>query len=121
VGNFYIVVAAEGRGGEAREYFRTGLDAAQELKSQVPDRTVETDWALAASFPRQNGPKTPLVTHPGTGSWLLALGTWFHTAGYASGAEARLLERYLETDPVRLGRELEGFFVLAMETRSPAK
>ena len=114
MGNFYIVVAAEGQGGEAREYFRTGLDAAQELKSQVPDRTLETDWALAASFPRQSGPRAPLVTDPETGSWLIALGTWFHTAGYASGAEDRLLKRYLETDPVRLGRELEGFFVLAI-------
>jgi hypothetical protein len=114
VGNFFIVVAAEGRKGEAHEYFHTGLDAARELKSQVPDGTAETDWALAASFPRENGPRAPLVTHSATGSWLLALGTWFHSEGYASGEEARLLKRCLETDPVRLGRELEGFFVLVI-------
>ena len=68
----------------------------------------------AAAFPRQNGSGTPIVTDQPTGSWLLALGTWFHAMGYGSGAEIRLLQRYLEAGEERLAQELEGFFILVI-------
>ena len=54
------------------------------------------------------------------GSWLLSTGTWFHSDGYSSGSESRLLQRYFEIGAKRLARELEGFFVLILgdaETR----
>jgi hypothetical protein len=88
------------------------VDSALEIRSQVPSKILESDWALAASFPRQNGSGCPLVTDISTGSWLLAVGTWFHSAGHASGDETWLLGRYLEIDTRLLARELEGFFVL---------
>ena len=112
MGNFLVVVPVMGAATEAMRLFRAGLDAAHEIRSQVPSSTAESEWAWAASFPRQNGSGYPLVTDTSTGSWLLAVGTWFHRDGYASGAESWLLRRYLEIDTVRLARELEGFFVL---------
>lgn len=112
MGNFLVVIPADGAATEAERLFRAGLDAAREIRSQIPSKTAEGGWAFAASFPRQNGSGSPLVSDPQTGSWLLSTGTWFHSEGYASGAESALLRRYLETDAARLGRELEGFFVV---------
>ncbi|MBI3775594.1 MAG: hypothetical protein HY273_08575, partial [Gammaproteobacteria bacterium] len=80
------------------------------MKSQVPSSTVERDWASAAVFARINTSGAPIALDPHTGSWLLAVGTWCHADGYSSGAEGRLLQRYLEVGAQRLGRELEGFF-----------
>lgn len=114
MGNFFVVVFAHAFRDEAAQLFGAGLDAAQALKAQVPRSVIETPWAYAASFARQNGSGAPIVTDPDTGSWLLTIGTWFHTEHYASGAEARLLARYLEVGPERLSRELEGFFVVVV-------
>ncbi len=75
---------------------------------------IEIDWAHAASFPRQNGSGTPIVTDQTTGSWLVAIGTWFHTEGYGAGEESQALNRYLEVGANRLARELEGFFVFVI-------
>jgi hypothetical protein len=112
VGNFLVVVSEVRAATEAKRLFRSGLDSAREIRSQVPSETVESNWALAASFPRQNGSGCPLLTDTSTGSWLLGIGTWFHSDGHASGAESWLLRRYLEMDTGLLARELEGFFVL---------
>jgi hypothetical protein len=112
VGNFLLVIPEMGASDEAKRLFRAGVDAAREIRSQVPSSTTESEWACAASFLRQNGSGSPLVTDASTGSWLIAVGTWFHSDGHASGAESWLLRRYLEIDTVRLARELEGFFVL---------
>jgi len=112
VGNFLVVVPSTDSGPHANRLFKAGLEAAREIRSQTPSKTVETNWALAATFTRQNGSGGTLVTDPATGSWLLSSGTWFHNEGYASGSELRLLRRYLETNALQLGRELEGFFVL---------
>src|SRR5262249_8815321 len=86
--------------------------SALEIRSQAPSNTEESDWALAASFPRQNGKDSPIVSDASTGSWLLAVGTWFHTSGHVSGSESWLFARYLEIDAGHLARELDGFFVL---------
>jgi hypothetical protein len=114
LGNFFVVVFAHDFRGEAAQLFGAGLDAARCLKMQVPNNVVETAWVHAASFARQNGSGTPIVTDMNTGSWLLTFGTWFHTENYATGAEARLLHRYLEIGAERLSRELEGFFVVVI-------
>jgi hypothetical protein len=112
VGNFLVVIPAKGAADNAKNLFRNGLIAAQEIRGQVPGYSVETEWALAASFPRYNGSGGTLVSDPKTGSWILSTGTWFHAEGYASGAESKLLQRYLEVGAARLAQELEGFFVL---------
>lgn len=110
-----MVIASSGEfRGEANQVFQSGLKVARGLKSQVPSRTIELDWVHAASFPRQNGSGTPVVTDPVTGSCLIALGTWFHAEGNGSGTEARLLHRYLETGPSRLAQELDGFFAIVI-------
>lgn len=53
-----------------------------------------------------------MVDDPQTGTWLLTIGTWFHTDGYGSGSEDHLLTRYLNVGPNRVSREVEGFFVI---------
>lgn len=114
MGNFLVIVPARGEAAEAKRIFLAGLDAAREIRSQNPGQIVESDWAFAASFSRQNGSGGALATDPATGSWLLATGTWFHCDGYASGTESRLLHRYLEAGAPKLALELEGFFVIAI-------
>ena len=114
MGNFLILVSSREASAEAERLFRSGLESARHLKSQTPSGIIETEWSRAASFARQNGSGAPIVSDPGTGSWLLASGTWFHTDGPAAGSEAWLLGRYLEVGPERLAQELEGFFVLAI-------
>jgi len=84
----------------------------QEVKGLRPARIVTREWSRAASFPRKNGSGGPLVSDEETSSWLLAAGTWFHADGHASSDEQFLLQRYLQVGPERLGRELEGFFVV---------
>jgi hypothetical protein len=114
VGNFLVIIPAKGAAAEAKRQFRGGLSAAHEIRSQIPSNSVESEWALAASFARQNGSGGEIVTDPETGSWLLSSGTWFHSDGYSSGAESRLLRRYVETGAAAIGRELEGFFVIVI-------
>jgi asparagine synthase (glutamine-hydrolysing) len=114
VGNFLIVIPVKGETRNAERLFRNGLIAAREIRGQIPGNSVATEWALAASFPRYNGSGGSLVTDPETGSWILSTGTWFHAQGYSSGAESKLLQRYLERGATRLAQELEGFFVLIL-------
>jgi hypothetical protein len=112
VGNFLVMVPAMGREVEAGILFQAGLGYAKDVRSQNPSGTAESDWALAASFARQNGSGAPVVTDSSTGSWVVAVGTWFHGDGYASGAEKRLLHQFLTSSAEEVARGLEGFFVL---------
>lgn len=73
---------------------------------------METSWVRTARFPRRNGSGSAIATHEATQSWLLAVGTWFHAGGAASGEESRLLVRALEIGADKLANELEGFFVI---------
>jgi hypothetical protein len=114
VSNFLVLVPTSPAHDRAEALFRAGLELTQEVKGQKASGMVTEDWSLAALFPRQNGSGGPLVTDQATGSWLMAVGTWFHTDGHASGDERRLLERYFQVGPERLGRELEGFFVVIL-------
>jgi hypothetical protein len=112
MGNFLIIVAPtdtqEGAKDEAGRLFRAGL----ELKGGKPNGLVEADWVRAATYARQNGSGAPIVEDSETGNWLLVAGTWFHSDGYASGDEQRLLARVISFGPERVARELEGFFVI---------
>ena len=108
--NFFVFVPARFSSPDTPPLFQLGLACAQQLKSQLPSDSLERDWACAATFARINNSGAPIARDAQTGSWLLAVGTWCHADGYATGAEDRLLQRYLEVGPQRLGRELEGFF-----------
>ncbi len=114
MGNFLVVIPATGATRGATRLFHNGLIAAREIRGQVPSKAVQNEWGLAAAFPRQNGSGGRIVTDLETGNWLLASGTWFHRDGYSSGAETRLLQRFVEIGAERLAGELEGFFVLIL-------
>ncbi len=91
-----------------------GIEIARRLKGQTPASRLQTRSGGAALFARCNGSTSSIVTDPGSGSWLLAAGTWFHRDGYGSGAEGRLLSCYLAGDARMLARELDGFFCLVI-------
>jgi hypothetical protein len=112
VGNFFVVIPAKGATTEAKRLFHNSLNAAREIRGQVPRESLENEWSLAAAFPRQNGSGGKIIVDRETGNWLLASGTWFHGDGYSSGEEPRLLRRFFEGGAERLAGELEGFFVL---------
>jgi hypothetical protein len=112
VGNFLLVLPVPGREAEAKHLFHLGLACADRLGLSRAGDSLEIPGALVASFPRKNGSGSPVVRDPESGSWLVGIGTWFHQDGYASGAEGRLLARYLQVGGAALGRELEGFFVI---------
>ncbi len=114
MGNFLVVIASRDCQDEASRRFRLGLDLASNLRGQHPDATVETEWARAASFSRQNGSGGSIASDPKTGSWLLSVGSWFHAEGYGSGDESILLDRYLKFGAEKLAGELEGFFTIGI-------
>ncbi|MGA2262652.1 MAG: hypothetical protein ABSH28_14605 [Acidobacteriota bacterium] len=113
MGNLLIVVPGGENRSYAEEAFRSGIRLAENLKSQKPCGVLETDFAFVASFPRYNGSVAPVKIDRRNGNWLVALGTWFHDAGFGSGNEDRLLDRLNNIGPDALARELEGFFVIA--------
>lgn len=108
--NFLVIVPSKTSKLDAARLFRSGLSVARDIKLQVESSTIEKKWGYAASFPRANGSGSPIVNDAETGSWLLAVGTWFHKDGWATGLESHLLVRYFEVGPILLGQELEGFF-----------
>ena len=112
--NFLAILPRDSKPLNARPFFIHGLQRAQQLKSQTERNLLELDWAYAATFPRLNGTGGSLVIDPETGSWLLAIGSWFLKDGGTSGAEESLLQRYLEVGAIQLGRELEGFFTIVV-------
>lgn len=114
MGNFLVIAPARGFAAEGSALFQSGLAAAQSLRGQAPRHTAEAPWARAASFARANGTGGNLAQDPATKSWCLAVGSWFHSHGDASGDEARLLARYLEAGAEPLARELDGFFVVVV-------
>lgn len=112
--NLLVVVSGAGAGAaqSAKAVFDSAVFATERLKSQRPTGLVESDFACVASYARINGTGTPVVVDPDSRDWLVAVGTWFHDAGYGSGQEARLLQRVKEVGPDQLAREVEGFFVI---------
>lgn len=112
VGNFLVIVAPVEARAQAVALFRRGLQLAQQIRGQAPDDGIETAWTQAALFARQEGMGGEIAQDAATGSWLLAVGTWFHKDGYATGAEDRLLTRVLDVGAEQVARELEGLFVI---------
>ena len=114
MGNFLVVLPAQNGAAPAGALFSHGIELAQSLLSTQLGSRLQGDWFHAASFPRRNGSGASIAHHPLTGSWLLALGAWFHADGLACGDEAQLLDRYLGGDGRRLGLDLEGSFVVVI-------
>ena len=113
MGNFLALVPRV-PAADTASLLRKGIDAARRLKGDVVASTLQGPNGCAAAFARRNGTASAIATDPASGSWLLAAGTWFHKDGYGSGAEARLLARYLATDALTLAREMDGFFCLVI-------
>ncbi|MFQ5761141.1 MAG: hypothetical protein ACE5HM_09230, partial [Acidiferrobacterales bacterium] len=112
--NFLVIAPLDGFSHEGIALFRHGLHLAKKVGFQPSAQTLDNQWAAAALFPRANGSGKTLVTEADSNSWLLSIGTWFHSHDCACEDEAQLLKRYLEVGPTRLGRELEGFFCLVI-------
>ncbi len=110
--NFFAVIGTREQGTEAAATFRQGLANARRIKRSAPARVQENEWAQGAVFARQHGSGAPIAVDAATGSWLLAVGSWFHSNGYGSGAEARLLARVLQSGVTQVMQELTGFFTL---------
>lgn len=110
--NFFAVIGSKKNSTAAAAVFRRGLAQAQRIKGCAPTYVQENGCAQMAAFARQNGAPAPIAQDAATGSWLLAAGSWFHSAGYGSGDEARLLERLLQTGAAPVAQELSGFFTL---------
>jgi len=114
MGSFLILLSEPEKSREAASLFACALAFARTVPGQSPSRVLESEGVRAASFPRRNGSGSPIVTDAATGSWLAAVGTWFHTGGYASGQEARLLQDFLQYGIRGLADNLQGFFALAV-------
>jgi hypothetical protein len=112
VGNFLVTIPTTIPARSTRELFRVGLDSARKLLKHESSAVLEGPESCVAAFPRLNGSPVTIASDARTGAWLSSIGTWFHSEGYASGSNARLLERYLQVGPEKLAEELEGFFVL---------
>lgn len=112
MGNFFIVLPSQNGATDAETTFSHGTEVAQSLLFTKPSAQLHADWFHAASFPRQNGSGPAIVRHEPTGSWLAALGTWFHAEGLSSGDEAELLDQYLNGNASQIGLELEGSFAI---------
>ena len=114
MGTFLVILPDHNFQEETARLFHSGLMLARRIKNQTPSGMVEAEWGCAASFSRKNGSGMPIVSDQATGSWLLAIGTWFHEDGYGVGSELRLLNRYLYIDAIRFAKELEGFFIIVI-------
>lgn|GEM_PF-725926 len=112
MGNFLVVIAPVEARPEADQLFRAGLANARQIKGLQPSGLIQSHCARAASFARRDGSGSSIIIDPETQSWLLAVGSWFHAGGCASGSEARLLRRMIEVGAERTAQELEGFFTI---------
>lgn len=109
MGNFLLI---SGKDEAAATTWRNGLAQAQRLKGSAPASVLETPGLRAAAFVRQNGSGVPLLRDEATGNWLLAVGSWFHSDGYGTGSEARLLACLAQMGSAHVAPELSGFFTL---------
>ena len=111
MGNFLAIVQRPDAASAA--VYEQGRAALQQLKGLRPTGEIVTAYARAASFARRNGAGAPLA-QDAAGNWCCAVGTWFHSAGFASGDEAQLLKRFAQHGATRLAQGLSGFFVIVI-------
>jgi hypothetical protein len=105
VGIFLVLVP------HAREALKVDdLLARSDISTEKAIFTASNDWSSSVSYPRLDGLAVPIAIDHASGSWLAALGTWFHQSG--NGRTDYLLERYLTYGAELLARELHGFFVV---------
>jgi hypothetical protein len=107
VGTFLAVVPRDGELLRCREVL-----ASAQIDLDEATSTICTDWSIAVSCPRLNGSAAPITVDRSTGSWLAAVGTWFHQSG--NGQIEYMLERYLAHGAEYLARELNGCFVVVV-------
>ena len=114
LGNFLVSISTVSQSNADNARFQKALALLSGFKSQTLYQGARSPWVQAASLARHNGSASRVASDSVSQSWLLAVGTWFHGDGYGTGSEGRLLSRYLEVGAGRLGREMEGFFVLVI-------
>jgi hypothetical protein len=114
MGSFFILLSKPECSDQGAKLFHGGLELARTVPGKNPDEVMETQDVRIASFARQDGSGSKLARDPATGNCLVAIGTWFHRDGYASGREARLLEDYRKSGARGLADNLEGFFTIAV-------
>jgi asparagine synthase (glutamine-hydrolysing) len=110
LGNFVAILPIAGCEQAAARSFSSTIAFAKAFAGQLPSSVVEGQWVQVASYPRRNQSGAAVVSDPKTGDWILALGTWFHADGFATGDEQRLLTDYQQFGAFRLARALQGFF-----------
>lgn len=112
--DFLCVLSSPAAAAEAQERFLLGLALAHELQSLQPATVKSGPGFHAAGFSRRDGSGGRVAVDPDTGCWAVAAGTWFHADGFASGAEQRLIARWLDAGIDALARELDGSFAIAI-------
>lgn len=112
--NFIVSNFQKQNASGVRNLFHQWLQHQQEAHLPVPNLERETEWCIAGSFPREGHPLNSFFKDETSGSWILSLGTWFHSEGFCTGNEGMLLKRYLEAGNNVLAKELDGFFTLVI-------
>lgn len=114
MGSFFILMPEPGSSDHVAPLFGSALQLAQTVPGQAPSSVLRTDDAQIATFARCNGSGSKVARDPATGNWLVAIGTWFHRDGYASGQETCLLESFQKKGIRDLANALEGFFTICV-------
>jgi asparagine synthase (glutamine-hydrolysing) len=110
VADFVALIPREGCLAECEELLSRPIRISAGGCANQPQSNVRTAWCVAISFARENGSGSAIAVDPTTGSWLAALGTWFHDSGAADASY--LLERYLSDGAERFALEVNGFFAI---------
>src|SRR5580658_9329258 len=114
MGSFFISMPGPDGTDTPGSLFRAALHVAQTIPGQPPSSVLNADYAQIATFARRNGSGSHVAIDPTTGNWLVAIGTWFHKDGHASGQEARLLENFQKKGIREFANSLEGFFTICI-------
>jgi hypothetical protein len=114
MGSFFILLSKPECSAQGAKLFHDGLELARTVPGKAPAEVMGAQDFHSASFRRQDGSGSPIARDPTMGNWLMAIGTWFHRDGYASGQETRLLEEYRKSGARGLADNLEGFFIIAV-------
>ena len=114
MGDFLIIQSSPRNLPIARELFQQGVGISSRLKGQQPKVLMSSPEISVVAFSRANGTGANFWSDDETGSWLLAVGNWFHRSGYQLGEEAQLLRDFLRMGAESVISQLEGFFVISV-------